>query len=316
MQQNHQACKGCREKLFDYVTECTTSKETASIQAHLEHCDSCKKEYQEICEMLSVLHELPEAELPKGFQLRLHQKLVQAADEMQKEKECSFLGWLRRVRTMGGWKVVAPALVCLVLVLGVYSGGVFDQWMQADSVILSGETQPAVSTTVPEETNAPTEEPAVTQKPRSVATKAPKVTEAPAPAETEVPVSTETAETDAKDAAQGGGGGGSSANAEAEVHTPAVMSYRMVEDVPTSTTYRLEVATTVAAYLDACKAATNTDWSAFASVLTEQTAILHLSQAQWEKLSLYIQTTDATLTTLTDAEESETVVVEIYGYEG
>jgi len=314
MQQNNQACKGCREKLFDYVTDCTTSKETASVQAHLEHCDSCKKEYQEICEMLSVLHELPEAELPKGFQLSLHQKLVQAADEMQKAKERSFLGWLRRVRAMGGWKVVAPALVCLVLVLGVYSGGVFDQWMQADSVILSGGTQPAVSTTVPEETNAPTEEPAVTQKPRSVATKAPKVTEAPAPAETEAPISTETVEADASDAPHSGGG--SSANAEADVHTPAVMSYRMMGDVPASATYRLEVATTVAAYLDACKAATNTDWSAFASELTEQTAILHLSQAQWEKLSLYIQTTDATLTTLVDAEESETVVVEIYGYEG
>ena len=140
------------------------------------------------------------------------------------------------------------------------------------------------------------------------------MTEAPAPAETEAPISTETVEADASDAPHSGGG--SSANAEADVHTPAVMSYRMMGDVPASATYRLEVATTVAAYLDACKAATNTDWSAFASELTEQTAILHLSQAQWEKLSLYIQTTDATLTTLVDAEESETVVVEIYGYEG
>lgn len=176
-------CQHCQELLFDYVSHLTNASQAKQIQAHLAHCPSCKKEYDEICAMLSVMEHASEPELPEGFHLSLHQKLVQAAEEMEQQKAHSLTGWLRRMKNYGIWRVAAPALVCLVLVIGVFSSGLYDQWRNADQVLTSevppqptvsatteADPQPEPQTDVPADTGTgQQEQPVASTRPKSTA---------------------------------------------------------------------------------------------------------------------------------------------------
>ena len=177
-------CQHCQGLLFDYVSDLTEDRQAKQIQAHWAHCPSCKKEYDEICAMLSVMEHAPEPELPEGFQLSLHQKLVQVAEEIEQQKAHSLTGWLQRMKNYGIWRVAAPALVCLALVFGVFSSGIYDQWRNADQVLI-GEvpSQPTERTNTeaapqperPTGTQADTgadqqEKPAASTRPKGTAT--------------------------------------------------------------------------------------------------------------------------------------------------
>ncbi len=352
MQQFHdeQECKKCKGLLFDYVTDLTDKTKSAYMREHLSHCDGCRAEYDEICQMLSVLHEIPEPELPKGFELSLHQKLVQAAAQVQEEKERSIFSRLKKLGGLGGWKVAAPALVCFVLALSAYSGGMFEVWKDADTMLVMGEPTQAPQADIPAVTDAPrAEETTAPLKQDETPVAVPRSKEAnTAAVQTEVtpaPVKDEAASNSpAQDMAEAGdlvqdAAADSAAQPEAAAHSltreetasnsmeqaedpdaqakaqvPMMMSYRMTNQ-EASVNYTLTVTGTPEAYLAACDAATSMALAESAA-FTEQTAILHLSVTEWETFSQYIATTDAVLTLAEEPTEEGTVVVEIYGYEG
>ncbi len=334
------ACKTYKRLLFDYVSDCTDETQSEQIRTHLEHCASCRKEYHEICTMLSVLQEPAEAELPKGFQLSLHQKLVAAADEMQTKKERSFLGWLEGVRKGHAWRVAIPMAACVALVLGVYSGGLYDQWKEAGTipategefteapaVTMAPTPEPEVSAVTPEpaeDTPVVSQKPAVTPQPKvvrepakakTVPTEAPTpTTEVQAPAVTTVPRE-EPEEIQPKEEPL------TDKNEESETHTPmmamaeepapAVASARTVQRAET-VDYLVSVTDSVESFLDgyARNLTENT------TTLAENQAILHFTEPEWEDFSHYISTADAKVTSLWEEEPEGIVVVEIQGFEG
>ena len=141
--------------------------------------------------MLQVLAGDPEPQMPDTFQDALHLKLTVAAEEMEAEKNRSlkdklarwmepgvwkeaFLGFgngtirdkMERFGHLGGWKIMAPAMVCVALSVGVFSTGLYHRWMAADDV-LTADYQT-------EESLGQTEKPNAGKKPSASATAKPK----------------------------------------------------------------------------------------------------------------------------------------------
>lgn len=76
-------CKACNDKLSLYLDQEVTPEERVQIDAHLKTCDACRKEYEELKKVQEMLKELPMKELPEGFEAELHEKLIQAKQEMK-----------------------------------------------------------------------------------------------------------------------------------------------------------------------------------------------------------------------------------------
>ena len=142
----HSECKRCKDLLFDYASGLTEEKQSKWIKNHLQECPACKQEYEETAQIVQVMKTMDEPELPSGFQLQLHKKLLEAAS--QKNRVPVFDG-LREIFGTGHWKVFAPALACLVLVIGVFGSGLYDDWKNADVVIMGENSNdtPAITST-------------------------------------------------------------------------------------------------------------------------------------------------------------------------
>ncbi|MBQ2614614.1 MAG: hypothetical protein IJB80_04720 [Clostridia bacterium] len=221
---------------------------------------------RQLSQMLGLMQDAPVPDLPEDFQKNLHLKLVQTAQEKRAHK-----GWL-----MHGWRTAVPAFLCLVLVLGVFSSGLFDR-LQREEIILSQETESAAPVI---------SEPVQTEKPVQ------NVKPEPVPEKTPVPQQATEKQPEAT----------------ADTTTPAMYRRGMVSD------YRVVLTQPLTEYLQTCKTETQMDWTEKASVLTETHAILQLTQTEWETLSEYIKTTG--LQPESFAESGEMVVVEIVGCEG
>lgn len=327
----HLDCKQCKAMLFDYVSDLTTDRQNGQMKDHLAQCSVCQKEYQEITKMLDLLSQIEEPELPDGFQLQLHQKLVEVANG--REKKPSFLESLKDIFSYGGWKTVAPALVCLVLVIGVFGSGLYEDWKDADSVLVEEGT---VSLTVEPKQNEGEEEhtaePVIEEKQEEAFNQARTQPAKTVPSRTEstdqkepVVSSQEKEITDEGTLEDMEGQAGIALASE-----PMIEGYRMravdaevseevtaeeettEEDVTLDTedaltedkenaeeeiteeetvamsSYRVSVQQSVIAYLDACKDATGIDWSFKAESLSEDGAILILSEDEWKIFSDYL----------------------------
>lgn len=162
-------CKHCQDSLWKFFTQELSDIETIKIKEHLQGCPSCRQEAEHVSLLVSALRE--DIPLPASFSADLHEKLTRAAEEMAAEKPSK-----QKLSQWGGFKVLAPALVCLALVVGVFSSGLYDQWQEADRIL----TEPPITTSAPVESDPPT--PAITNP---VATTSKPTTEVSAPARTE-----------------------------------------------------------------------------------------------------------------------------------
>ena len=327
----HLDCKQCKAMLFDYVSDLTNDRQNGRMKDHLAQCSVCQKEYQEVTRMLDVLSHIEEPELPDGFQLQLHRRLVEAANG--REKKPSFLESLKDIFSYGAWKTVAPALVCLVLVIGVFGSGLYEDWKDADSVLVGEGT---VSLTAEPEQNEVEEEntaePVIEEKQEKAFNQARTQTAKTVPSRTESTVekepvvsSQEEETTDEGTVEDRGGQAGIALASE-----PMIEAYGMravdpevseelttegetteeemaldTEDALTEdkenaeeeiteeetvamSSYRVSIQQSVIAYLDACKDATGMDWSLKADSLSEDGAILILSEDEWKIFSDYL----------------------------
>ncbi len=320
-QKENALCKKCKGLLFDYVSDNTKQKQSQWIEEHLAYCPSCKKEYDEICLMLSVLAEEPKVELPAEFQLSLHRKLVAVTQERETEKTSS---WLHRLKDMRGMRTVVPALMCLVLVIGVFSSGLFADWQNADSVIVGepkqtvgesqqivAETQPPVETPIPsaEETTAPKQvapkqTPEKTAEPKNepvqegVAVKDVQVAQS-VEEENGIAVAAETTEHDKI----------SSGSSRA-----VMMAEEAMQEV--SPSYMVKIPQAVSVFLEEAELTTAVDWTVKAVSGDATNAVLCLSESEWEIFSAYIQSLNLSPTLLCSGDADLGITVTIQGIEG
>jgi hypothetical protein len=65
-------CKECRDLMNGALDSQLGDKEVA-FREHLEQCEECKREYEELVQMMRAIHDLPDFELPDGFRSRWQQ---------------------------------------------------------------------------------------------------------------------------------------------------------------------------------------------------------------------------------------------------
>ncbi len=144
-------CNESRQLLWSYLTNELSDFETKQIEQHLQGCPSCRQEAEELSQVLSSFHE--DIPLPAAFTETLHEKLVAVSQEMS-AKEPSFKERLGRcikaLPQSRGFRTLAPALVCLVLVAGVFTSGLFDSWNSADNILTGSDVSAPITTSTPD----------------------------------------------------------------------------------------------------------------------------------------------------------------------
>lgn len=68
-------CETVKEMLWAYLEQETTAEEAVEIEKHLAGCAACREEYDAQKEILGMLSNLPEEELPEGYHAELMQKI-------------------------------------------------------------------------------------------------------------------------------------------------------------------------------------------------------------------------------------------------
>ncbi len=155
------ACGLCEEMLLDFISENDDVEQRKWMADHLKECPSCMDSYRDARHMLDVLNREPGPKLPEGFGANLRMGIIREASRMQHERTAGFFhklgaalgpdAWARRFKgfgegsvkdrfnnfwRLGGWKVMAPAMVCLTLTIGVFATGMYDEWLAADDVLM------------------------------------------------------------------------------------------------------------------------------------------------------------------------------------
>ncbi|WP_432408887.1 DUF4349 domain-containing protein [Wukongibacter sp. M2B1] len=74
-------CEEVRDFLSLYIDNELDDKEIAEIEKHLQSCEECNREYEDLLTIQKLLSETPQIELPHNFKAELHQKLVECVSE-------------------------------------------------------------------------------------------------------------------------------------------------------------------------------------------------------------------------------------------
>ncbi len=144
------SCDECRDLLYDYVSDAVEDeKKRMSIGAHLRNCEMCRLELDEIKDMIGVLSNSLAPPPPLDLVACVHDRLVEAAPEVKEEYE----NFVRktpadRIRDIwditkektnsfikhANWRVIAPAALSAVLVVGVAGSGVYQVMKSSDEI--------------------------------------------------------------------------------------------------------------------------------------------------------------------------------------
>ncbi len=148
------SCEQCSDMLCDYVSDALDKDDAATVEAHLKNCGNCRLEYYEIKDMIGVLSASSSPEPPIDFAAALHSRLTNAAPEVKAEYAKSSehgidgANIIDKVRGAFGvaaskvnhviknanWKIVAPAALSAVLVLGVAGSGIYQVMKSSDEI--------------------------------------------------------------------------------------------------------------------------------------------------------------------------------------
>ena len=74
-------CKQCREWINDALDSNLGDREKEFI-AHVEACNECRSEFEELKEMMQAIRNLPELEVPEGFRSRWQEAVKHAAKDL------------------------------------------------------------------------------------------------------------------------------------------------------------------------------------------------------------------------------------------
>ncbi len=123
------------DHLSAYLDGALGVRDLEHVQAHLEVCPSCLREYEEFRALRGMLRRLPEPPVPRGFAERVHWRLQREAVRPGRPSLLALLPSLR-------FAPARLALVCatLLLVLGLplawmWRGGAHETPLDADAYL-------------------------------------------------------------------------------------------------------------------------------------------------------------------------------------
>ncbi|HIV86118.1 MAG TPA: zf-HC2 domain-containing protein [Candidatus Monoglobus merdigallinarum] len=143
-------CDECRDMLYDFVSDALDETETGKVNAHLKNCEMCRIELDDIRDMLGVLSSDLAQPCPKDLISKAHNNLVAIAPEVKEEYarirsqskiSDKLLSAFENIKTEGAklvknanWRVVAPAAMSAVLVMGVAGSGIYQIMKSSDEL--------------------------------------------------------------------------------------------------------------------------------------------------------------------------------------
>jgi hypothetical protein len=80
-------CEQARKLMNAFVDKEIDDESLKKLNEHLDSCESCTVEFEELKYMVQLMGEIDLKELPLGFENELHEKLVIASKEMASEKQ-------------------------------------------------------------------------------------------------------------------------------------------------------------------------------------------------------------------------------------
>ncbi len=110
-------CETIRNMLSSYIDKDLNDIEKTELEKHLTECAECKKEYDNMLDIIAVCGNLEEIELPQNFRTELHTRLIE-----EKGKRNFFSGILEK-RYMKMATGIAAAV--LVIAIGIGSSALF-----------------------------------------------------------------------------------------------------------------------------------------------------------------------------------------------
>jgi anti-sigma factor RsiW len=113
-------CRNVQKRLSAYQDGELSSAEQLRIKTHLADCPECRKQYNELQRIWSVLGELPDIQPRPGFYLQVRGKISGL-------KEHHFIPWLRRVYQLLPSPLAMVTLMLVGLVMGSYLGNVLSE---------------------------------------------------------------------------------------------------------------------------------------------------------------------------------------------
>ncbi len=123
-------CDDVSKRIPDYLTGETDGAAKAEIEGHLQACDSCRKETQDLSALWNNLSLLPEEQPSEALRIRFHSMLDAYRQGMEQGRAKASVkdalnGWLER------WWPRQPltqfGFACALLLLGLFAGNLFQQ---------------------------------------------------------------------------------------------------------------------------------------------------------------------------------------------
>ncbi|MFP5503524.1 MAG: anti-sigma factor family protein, partial [Candidatus Sericytochromatia bacterium] len=74
-------CAATEERLSDYLDGALAPEERAQVDAHLEGCEHCRQDLEELRFVVEMLHKVPQEDVPEGLSARIHEALAALPEE-------------------------------------------------------------------------------------------------------------------------------------------------------------------------------------------------------------------------------------------
>jgi hypothetical protein len=117
-------CEEIRGKLDDYIdSEILSDEERAEIQAHLEKCEECRREYEDMVKIKEELKKLADVELPKQF----HKNLMKQIRKTNTRKEPFFKKNYKWVTAVAAVLIIGVFTTAGILVIPTFKSSTMEQ---------------------------------------------------------------------------------------------------------------------------------------------------------------------------------------------
>lgn len=114
-------CSEMNEMISLHIDNELGADERREFEKHLNSCQSCKKELDDIMQIIKLCRDTEEEELPQDFTTELHRKLLDVKEQESGKLKTSML----RTRYVKIISSVAAGILLIFLAKGIYDVGIF-----------------------------------------------------------------------------------------------------------------------------------------------------------------------------------------------
>ncbi len=144
------SCMTARENICAYLDNELSTEERRLFEEHIESCDACRREFEEMSEIIGLCTSLPQQELPDGFRTELHERLLAVSDGQK--NNVTVIDRTKRLRYMKMITSVAAGLLLIFLTGSLIKYGFFQSGLTGKSenstemAAMEAPAQPSAST--------------------------------------------------------------------------------------------------------------------------------------------------------------------------